>query len=277
MVWLLLACGSSWRLREGERLALGCATASYWLDADGDGWGDPDVPEQPLCGPDADLGLTATVGLDCDDADPEVTGRVGSLCPVDLVIGTPAGVLGVEWGGVEYAAAWGPQAVTTDAVGAADACAAWGGGLAAFGAAVDAETVTSRMGVAVGPGRLFAGWLDAGWQGDLTDGSWTFGGGGDDGLLGGDELPWCGAEPVATDAWPELNAADPVHRAAMEEELAGVRLAVTLDAVGLFCVGLPQPQGDGVQDAAYGPWDAHPLCSRVRPDPATFLATVTGG
>jgi hypothetical protein len=267
---MLLACGSSWRLREGERLALGCASRAYWTDADGDGWGDPDLPPQDLCAPDVDLGLTATVGLDCDDGDPEVTGRIGSLCPADLAEGVPAGLLGVEWGGQEYAAVWGPEVATSDAVVVGAACAAWGGEPAVFAAAADVVTVTSRLAASVGGGRLFAGWLGVSWEGDLLDGAWTFGASGDDALLGADELPWCGSVPAPTDAWPELNPADADHLAAMEEELPGLRLALSLDAIGQVCLGLPPAAGDGVSDAAYGTWDAHPLCGRPRPDPAAW-------
>lgn len=283
VLWLFLwtGCGSSWRLREGEKLAIGCPTRDLWQDSDADGWGDPDVTPQPLCEPDAVLGFTAEVGLDCDDDDPEVTGRVGSLCPEDLAAGEPAGTLGLEWGGVEYVAAWGPELDTSDAVAAAVACAAWAGpaalepaeGLVAFAAAIDVETVTARLSVAVGAGRVFAGWIDAGWEGAVDDGVWSWVGLGDDGLLGGDTLPWCGEIPEAVDAWPELNAADPEHRAAMEEELSGLRLSLNLDALGGFCVGLPVEAGDGVTDASYGPWQAHPVCARARPDPALWSMT----
>jgi hypothetical protein len=191
---VIAGCGSSWDLR--DPLIVG-ASDTYYVDADGDGWGDPNEPSEQLAAPDPDRALTARNDRDCDDGDAAVTGMTGSICPEDLVLGGATYVANT-YGGREYVAVYGG----TDAVwpeAAIDACGpwGWGGEIAGF---PDPETLqlglTDVLGAAIDAlpeaERGFSGFVD------LThDGTgWTTSGG-TPVLL---STPWCaGQEPDPDD------------------------------------------------------------------------------
>jgi hypothetical protein len=87
VILVLAGCGSSWDLREGaEGPPLECESLlNYYVDADGDGWGDPGTADEPatplpLCQPDEGANRTATNAMDCDDADENIGPDAGA-CP----------------------------------------------------------------------------------------------------------------------------------------------------------------------------------------------------
>lgn len=87
VILVLAGCGSSWDLREGaEGPPLECESLlNYYIDDDGDGWGDPGTAEDPadpmpLCQPDETLKRTATNAMDCDDTNDKIGPDAGA-CP----------------------------------------------------------------------------------------------------------------------------------------------------------------------------------------------------
>jgi hypothetical protein len=143
LVLVLVGCGSSWDLREGvQGPPLECESLlNYYVDADGDGWGDPgtvDAPAepQPLCNPDENAQLTATNAMDCDDSDPDI-GPDAGVCPASIGDDDAGEVarIGLVRGTSEYlfVLATGPEAergaVEEKATEAEDWCESWAGQL----------------------------------------------------------------------------------------------------------------------------------------------------
>ncbi len=265
---LMAGCGASWTLREGDTLPIGCMSTWMYLDADADGWGDPDVPPQLLCAADQAAGLTATNGRDCDDSDPNVTGLVGQVCPAAFVAASAGTVEagGVVLESVELAWVHGPVgAPWVDPVVAESTCAAWGPGatLASFDDASHLVPVQDRVDIAIGT-RTFAAWVGVLWQGDLDDGAWVTADGVGDTLLGA-ELAWCEGEPGPADFWPDLRVEDPEGEAVMNDGLTDVRLALVAPAAGGWCLGWPDVAGEPfLRDRA------SLVCERPRPDPVDY-------
>ncbi len=84
LVLAMVGCGSNFRTIPTDPV---CTPYPWFLDADEDGWGDPNTNGIVQCDPDGATGFTARNNRDCDDSNPDITGRVGSLCPADVVIG----------------------------------------------------------------------------------------------------------------------------------------------------------------------------------------------
>jgi hypothetical protein len=73
-------CGGDW---EFFGVPTECVKVMSFADLDGDGWGDPASEGTPTCPPLTDGSVSNN--RDCNDDDGAVTGRVGSLCPEQLV------------------------------------------------------------------------------------------------------------------------------------------------------------------------------------------------
>jgi hypothetical protein len=270
----LAGCGSYWDLRKGESLAVGCAGQLNWYpDADGDQWGDPGSTPTPSCVPDEAHGLTASNDLDCDDSDPDITGKAGAICPSQMVDGAATCVAGVRQGGSEYVATCDETPLTEFAQAEQD-CAAWAGtetpeavangrdghrGLAALKTEFESNSIQDWLAPRIG-GTPTAIWTDLRWSGTLDDGQWQW----DDGSLPTYLAPCGGVEPKPADFWPELVPGVPESDAAVEAHLGDVRLALVFDGTG-WCRGVPTAAG-----SAYGPRTAYTLCERPSPDLADY-------
>ena len=288
VVWVLsmTACGASWGLggEEGGVLYTQCAEPkTYYLDADGDGWGDPNDEGLPnACDPPA--GSTATNNRDCADSDVTNTGRVGSVCPQELVPSTsdvPAGTLVSP--GSEYAFVYGLDTPRVNAVEAETNCTLWGaarlddvlgeqlwsstGHLATYGLQDDSLARTQLEIEAVVTGS-FAAYIGVMWSGSVEEGSWVWVSyeedDADDSLI--DAIGWCADEaPIPEDFFPGLNPTDPTHRNLIEEEMDALRLALVWNASEGWCLGMPEDAGED-----YGFEEGHVLCERIPPSPADY-------
>lgn len=244
---LLAGCGYHWDLPEGA-IDTGCTTAPFFVDADGDGWGDPSSTAQMLCQGDEELQYTARNARDCDDADKLVTGRVGSICPDSLVSGGTS-YAGDIYGGSEFVIVHADTALVWPAY-ADDACSpwGWGGALATFGGQDDLDTVKA----AVADLPVWAGYV-----GVIPDGAggwaWADGSG-----LDLDAIGPCDAE------FPDSTDVDDARQ----------WLALVKRGDNDWCLGTPDAALDFVEDAAsapaYGADDGHFVCERAIPDAAAY-------
>lgn len=268
-------CGSHWDLREGEELAIGCAGLLEWyVDSDGDLWGDPDGTGETACGPDPATLRTASNALDCDAADPAITGRVGSICPSDIGAfagGSPC-VEGHPQGNSEFVATCDGSPLLTPVVARQD-CEAWSGwdttapvgeavmnrGLAALETEPEYVAVTEWLAGMAGSAPLSV-WLDLRWVGTLSAGSWQWPDG-----TSPTYIPACGAaEATPYDFYPDLVPGLTETEATLTEHLAEFRAALVWDGAR-WCFG--------VADAAspdFEPRGALALCERPRPELADF-------
>jgi len=99
---IVSGCGSYWDLRKDESLAVDCdSKLNYYVDSDGDGWGEPTSEPEPLCAPDPSNELTASNNRDCDDSLPGITARIGA-CPIDIA--AAGSFVGLVRGDSEYLA-----------------------------------------------------------------------------------------------------------------------------------------------------------------------------
>jgi hypothetical protein len=244
-------CFSSWSVVSD--IDTGCTIAPYYLDVDGDRWGDPSVPPELACEGNDGSGFTARNGRDCDDADFDITGLVGSICPERLVTDDTPHV-GVQHGSSEYAV------VVDDPVAAevselrwaqygADACSArgWGGGLATFESSEELSAVKNSVESAV----------YAGWVGLVPDGSggWSWEGG-------------AAVDPAVV----QYCSADAANSSDVE---SSDRLALIKRTDTSWCFGSPEEisaGGAALPSAApgYEFRAAHFICERARPEPADF-------
>ena len=236
-----------------------CDRRLYFEDRDGDGWGDPNGDFGSLCEPDPDAGLVARNNLDCDDTDPGTTGRVGTLCPDNFVVGG-ASFVAFPSSGREFAAVLStsderPEVTpTTWAQGAAQACGAmgWGGQLATFSNLTEFASVTERIGQQLESGQTYAGWVglvpsDAG-------NSWVWSG--REGGLNLNEVGFCN---------PDLppDPADELH--------ADRRVALVRRSTGRWCFGRPVDANieDGLVE--YTEREAYFVCERSTPQSSGFV------
>lgn len=123
---LLVGCGYNWKLRDS--IDTGQDLYTFYTDADGDGWGDPDGAYEVLPEADQARNLTARNNRDCDDDDAAITGRVASACPSQLV--TPSAEIdarGVIFGEYEFLLVH-RTTPTVWPTAAAAACGPWGWG-----------------------------------------------------------------------------------------------------------------------------------------------------
>lgn len=267
---LAAGCGSYWDIREGEVLDIGCADLlNYYLDLDGDGWGQAGTEPTALCEPNLQDGLTASNALDCDDEDADITGQVGLVCPAELdPQGTPC-YSGLVFGDSEFVVTCGdssPQRFTA----AEQLCDSWATdettgsveeaghhGLATLEA--DFERVEVLESWLEGLSEVEAGFsifVDLRWTGELDGGAWAWPSG-----AAPDGIPPCGGtEPTVADFYPNLIPSDPNAQETLEEHKGEVRSVLVFDGNG-WCRGTPSDGGE-----AYDHQTSHYLCERPRPD-----------
>jgi hypothetical protein len=261
----LTGCGSYWDLREGEQLAIGCASPiNYFLDADGDSWGQPDSPPTPACGPDPERQLTASNALDCDEGDRLVTGRSGAICPAELGGASPTHA-GFVVGQSEFVGTWADSPVL-DYRDARLQCLAWAGGatpetpetahygLASLETANEYNTLVDWLAEQVaGPVSV---WVDLAWStDDPASGVWQWPDGTEPTYV-----PACnGDEPGPEDVYPDLVLGLDEADETFSERIGQLRLALVYDGTD-WCRGLPSAKGDFYSDRT-----AHLLCERQTP------------
>jgi len=282
---ILSGCGSSWSIRVGEELEVGCALYKFYPDADEDGWGDGSVEPVEACEADDAAGLTARNGRDCDDEDNTITGRVGSICPHELSTGDGdsdayAGVIYdseyvIVYGDGDYAEHQQADILCNNWAGNLDGEVQ--GQLATFASAAELQEVRERIEDLVGTSP-FAGFVGLAWDGPSNDdGSWQWVDENADAALIEQDLNWCnGVEPAPLDAYPHLVPGNPDHAAAINEQLSKVRLALVLDEAGDWCLGFPW---DAVSETGplaefYTGVEGHFICQRVKQDAADYADQV---
>lgn len=153
---LLAACDSTWDVVHPGDCWDCISERPYFYDGDGDGWGD--LGSTGLLLPQADVGsgFTSFNNRDCDDADADVTGLIGSICPERLILG------GADYTGIVYetelVAVHADSALVT-AAAAEDACGpwAWGGDLAQL----EDTTDLAQLAEALAAEPEWTGWVGA--------------------------------------------------------------------------------------------------------------------
>jgi hypothetical protein len=273
-VLILAGCGSSWTIRAGEELSVGCPLYNFYPDADGDGWGDGTEDPVTACEPDNQAGITSKNGRDCDDGDETITGKVGSQCPYELVDDMYAGVV---FEGSEFAIIYGDADSTTRATTSEDLCKSWSGrdeegflsgGLATFSSAAELQDVTDAVEAAVGD-SAFVGFVGLAWDGTSNDdGSWQWTNEEADESLIESQLNWCGGvEPAPLDRAGFYVPGNPDHAAGANITIETTRLALVLDEAGNWCLGSPHEvdEPDEALAEAYSMEYAHFICQRQKP------------
>lgn len=275
-------CGSYWDLPKGEELPYGCAGELNWyVDTDGDNFGDPLSLPEVSCDP---VTGRAPNALDCDDQDAAITGRIGTICPVELgageyqtgTTGTGDPIYeylsapstcnsGVVIEGVEYVGTCGD--VRMGFTQAATTCLHWAGwpedgsdGLAL----IDSPSGTLEGFLNGLDGQIgdFGAWIDVRWEpgtDPLYDGSWVLGSG-----APADAYPLCQGSLTPADFWPDVNFNDPVARDNVESVVPDLRLALLKDGDN-WCMGVP-PTGRV----------AFPLCQRPAPSGLDYEESAEG-
>lgn len=218
---------------------------SYFLDSDGDGWGDDATDPVVACDADPATGFTATNGRDCRDDDEQVTGRVASACGDELVAG---GSLyeGVILGDSEYIVVYG-DTTPVWSEHAVSACGpwGWGGQLATFDTPEDLAAVTGLLDDVITT-EGYAGYIGISVAESRESWDWE-----DGSALDFLQVGWCdGVQPTIRDAALGL------------DQLALVRPSGSTQ----WCLGTPE-QADDDYDAR----EAHFVCERVVPSPADWV------
>jgi len=160
-------CSFSWT----ADIDTACPEVRTWYrDQDDDGWGSA-TEFQDACG--AADEFTARNDRDCDDSDAAITGRIGSICPSQLVLGATVPV-GVGLGDLEAVVVVGttPKVV---ARAAEDACGAsgWGGQLAD---PADGTAIATLLGATP---ATWAGYVNDRWNATAETWEWRRGGAGE--------------------------------------------------------------------------------------------------
>ena len=269
---LFSGCRFSWE----ANVDTDCAELRAWyLDGDDDQWGLAG-DSQDACGPSGDY--TAVNDRDCDDTDPTITGRSGSICPDQLVNngGEPTQVVGVVVGASEVVAVHTSSAVVW-ARAAEDACGpvGWGGGLfaqsdpASIVQALDAlpdgqEVWAGYIGIQFNPNAPFPG---GGSPQDVVPGQWEF--------IGGGLVPE--ARLCASDG---VNGADAADYSPDLGFLALIKDKPPLEGNGSssdFCFGRPveavplaSPACGGANLPCYTERTGHFICQRTAPNSDDF-------
>lgn len=171
-------CASSWGLTNADVLQ-NCKTKYYYMDADGDGWGDPNSERQEICDRDVDVdsGVTARNALDCDDADASVTGRIDALCPHELVTeieyepgtGDPSDWYVTARGTETELVATGGNTPTGYPLAAEAACFYWGGSLAKLSSGDDKGNLLAAIEASLDGTESYAAWVAIMWDFEATD------------------------------------------------------------------------------------------------------------
>jgi len=272
-VLVLAGCGSSWTIRVGEEVSVGCPLYNFYPDADGDGWGDGSVEPVQACEPDNKQGITARNGLDCDETDETITGKVAPLCP-GMINDDYAGVV---FEGSEFAIVYGEADAANTSVQAEFLCENWAevdadgrrmGGLATFDSAAELQDVTDEVESRVGD-SVYVGFVGLAWDGTSNeDGSWQWTSEDADGSLIESQLNWCGGTaPAPLDGNGYYVSGNPEHAASANVLIETARLALIYDGAGDWCLGFPQEalEPDAAMAEIYASNNAHFICQRQKP------------
>jgi hypothetical protein len=272
----LAGCGSYWDLRQGEQLAIGCASPiNYFLDEDGDSWGRPDSPPTPACGPDPDSQLTASNALDCDETDRLITGLSGAICPADLGGGSPTHS-GFVLGQSEFVGTY-ADSPALDYRDARMQCLAWAGGptpetpetahygLASLETANEYNTVVDWLAEQVG-GPVSV-WVDLVWSStDPEAGAWQWPDGTEPTYV-----PACNdVEATPLDVYPDLVLGLEGDNRPFSERIGQIRLALVYDGTE-WCRGVPNAKG-----GTYPETMGHLLCERQTPQLSDYEEQAEG-
>ena len=261
-LWVSTGCGYYWALQ--EPIDTGCANlASYYLDSDGDNWGEPGSGVM-LCRGNQESGHTASNGRDCDDDDPSVTGQTGSICP-DLLVSGGADYAAVVYGSTEFVAVH-SNTMLQGAEAAAQSCGpwGWGGRLATFDSQADLNAVEGVLDDL----EVYSGFVDVEWDIDAQDWVWS-----DGSTLDMSSVGWCfGIRPAPED----FNAYLDPDEKDYEELVSAIRLSLVKRDQG-WCFGEPRealPPGlDTGELADYPSYTSvmgHFICERDAPNPADY-------
>ncbi|MEQ1504444.1 MAG: hypothetical protein ABMB14_19540 [Myxococcota bacterium] len=278
----LAGCGSYWDLRKGESIELGCAgQLDYYPDADGDLWGDPGSIPTQSCTPDPENLLTASNALDCDDSDPGITGRAGTICPSEMagLFGGSPCVDGKQEGNSEFVATCGESPIVGYREARTD-CENWAGwdtsqpvgvavpnrGLAALETEPEYNALSAWL-VEQSAGAPIAVWIDLRWEGSVTAGAWVW----PDGTSPTYIPPCGGVEATPGMFYPDLVPGIEEADATLSEELDALRSALVFDGAS-WCRGIPTAGGP-----AFSTRGAHALCERPRPDLAEYAEVPADG
>lgn len=274
----LAGCVNSWQY---YGIPDGCERVLAFADLDNDGWGDNAAEGEVVCLPLASGSVRNN--RDCDDDDVTVTGRVGSLCPGELVSDetdfTPTTV------GSEFVVVH-PDTEVVWAGAAEQACGpfGWGGkfdyaddaddvarpGLATFRDRGQLETVLGSLPEATG--TIFAGFVGFHptlhqWGAYDDAGVWV------EEVDGGDF-----AVSLCNCLGPDANATTCADRYVEDlGYLALIRDAGHTADGGDWCLGtpeeaLPDPIPTGAPD--YDLLNGHFICERAIPDPNDWALAV---
>jgi hypothetical protein len=250
----LAACDSQWEIADDFVVDTDIAERPYFHDEDGDGWGDFGSTGQLLPQPDQTSGFTAVNNRDCDDADENVTGITGSICPERLTLG------GSAYTGVVYETEFVVVHDDSELVWpghAEDACGpwGWGGGLAQFADTTELAQVQATL----EDFPVYAGWV--GVVGDGNNG-WQW----EDGTALAAPFSLCPGAPGSDEVDPERQ-----------------RLALLKLGASTWCFGTPdqveQADWDESQypNPGYTEGEAYFVCERETPDPEHYALDDVGG
>jgi len=264
LVVFVAACGSTWDLREGDALPIGCVEVATFADADGDGWGAGDPTGDIACVTALPMGAAGNA-LDCDDDDPDVTGFVGRVCPAALDAG--GSVAGLVVGPREFVALDATAAAVRYTTAAAR-CEGWAEetsatardgqrGLATLQDSAELRALPAWLDGLPGVSSGYAAFVDLSW--DEPSESWRWPDGSPP-----DGLPFCDGPPELGDLLDDIAPADPQADERLAEVARDGRLALIRGASG-WCWGAPI-------DAGFPAPEALAICERPAPNPVDYAA-----
>lgn len=245
---LLVGCSSNWK---AYGIDTSCVDVTYFADLDEDGWGDPADEGTPSCEP-PEAGNVRN-NRDCDDSDPDVTGRIGALCPSQLVAQDAETDFTPVVSGSEFIAVHSNTELVW-AAAAQQACGpyGWGGHLATF---FDLNQLNTVLGaVSQDTYAAFVGYHptlhewgnydDAGdWVAETEGG--TF------------QAPLCNC----------VGSSDAGCGDVYTDDLRYLALVKNSAAANGFCLGTPDDADPGEGDPEYLRLYGHFICERDIPDP----------
>jgi hypothetical protein len=253
-------------------LPTGCTDTTYYLDADQDGWGSAEG--ESMCAPKEEH--TARNQLDCDDSNPQTTGKVGSVCAEDAVKGANE-IATKVFGTREYAAVIGET--LSGSAAAAGSCGEYGwggrwgedlpGGLATFpnmqGMFRLINEIDTRFSEDDLNRRHFAAWIGVVANADATD--WEF-------ERDNSSLSDASAEPFNPSEMGYCGGDSP-EMASFGTSPKRLALVRTYDT-GDWCFGKPSDanptEAGAVVSVTYTDLAANFICERPRPDVRCFVA-----
>ncbi len=203
------------------------------MDADQDGFGDPDVEPRIACAPNCTY--SAVNALDCDDDKPDVSAITHASCPQDTFSDADS-YFSVQTPNDEYVAYYGD----TPRVGPEDAalgCEDWGGRLAAWRHASEMVKVTAELSSL----HIYAAYIGIEPDGDS---GWKWSG---ESSMRIEHLQWCNGEPPLPEG--------PSDRLALVKNGAE------------YCIGRPEDAATVSAASEYRPGEAYAICERNRPYP----------